>query len=78
MKMYSHYSNGDFNEKHEDRQDLFGKIDFEFGVGQEWILITKNKLSNKQFSDLMENLKISHARSDKALRHPLQDNSPHL
>ena len=63
--MYTHYSNGDFNKKHIDKQDLFGNIDFELGVGQEWIIITEKKLSNKQFNNLMENLTKHNSRFKK-------------
>ena len=55
--MYTHLANGDFNEKNINKEDVIGRIDFEIGVGQEWILFTRSELTDRQYSLIAHTLK---------------------
>lgn len=52
---YCHYSNGDYDDKVWDINDLCASIDFELNAGcQEYIIITRRKLSSDEYVRLCE------------------------
>ena len=53
--VYVHLSNGDYNDKTYDINDLCGTIDFELNAGcQKYIIITRNELSGDDYDKLCE------------------------
>ena len=58
IKIYSCIPNGDYNNEDESLKDTFGRAEFELNNGcQDWILLSKKKLTDEQYSDLLDALK---------------------
>ena len=59
--MYIHLSNGDFNEEEANMEanikETIGLIEFEIGLGQQWVLCTNRPLTDKEYSSIMDILK---------------------
>ena len=57
MKIYTCIPNGDYNNENIDLKDAFGRAEFEFESGQDWILVSKKELTEEQYSKLLGILK---------------------
>lgn len=56
-EIYTSLSNGDYNLKDIDLKDCFGRLEFEFGTGEKWVILSSKRLTDEQYDKIMEILK---------------------